>query len=82
MPDFITSRTFRSLPSSFSGYLPATSLILLATLIPVQKNIRLFFRKQVKEETFIVSIKNFILFLLAHTALIALGSLLPGWGPT
>jgi 1,4-dihydroxy-2-naphthoate octaprenyltransferase len=58
------------------GYLHALSLLLLVTLIPVQKNISLFFRKQVKEETFIVSVKNFIIFLLTHTVLIAAGGLL------
>jgi 1,4-dihydroxy-2-naphthoate octaprenyltransferase len=63
------------------GYLPALSLLLLVTLMPVHKNIRRFFKKQVKEETFIVSVQNFILILLTHTVLIAAGSLLPGWGP-
>jgi 1,4-dihydroxy-2-naphthoate octaprenyltransferase len=62
------------------GYLPSLSLLLLLTLIPVQKNIGRFFKKQVKEETFILSVKNFILFLLVHTVLITAGSLLPGWG--
>ncbi len=63
------------------GYLSPLSLVLLVTLIPVQKNISLFFRKQVKEETFIVSIKNFVLIISVHIALIFLGALLPGWGP-
>jgi 1,4-dihydroxy-2-naphthoate octaprenyltransferase len=63
------------------GYLPWLSLLMLVTLIPVQKNINRFFKKQIKEETFIVSIKNFILILLTHAALIAAGSFLPGWGP-
>lgn len=57
------------------------SLILLATLIPVQRNINLFYKKQVKEETFVVSIKNFLLIIIVHTVLILLGSLLPGFGP-
>lgn len=64
-----------------AGYLPLTSLLLLLTLIPVQKNINAFFKKQVKEETFIVSIKNFIIIISAHIVLIILGSLLTGWGP-
>lgn len=58
------------------GYLPALSLLLLVTLIPIQKNISRFFKKQIKEETFILSVKNFIVFLLAHTVLIAAGGLL------
>ncbi len=62
-------------------YLSPLSLILLVTLIPVQKNINVFFKKQVKEETFIVSIKNFVLIISVHILLIFLGSLLPGWGP-
>jgi 1,4-dihydroxy-2-naphthoate octaprenyltransferase len=62
-------------------FLSPLSLILLVTLIPVQKNISVFFKKQVKEETFIVSIKNFVLILSVHIVLVFLGSLLPGWGP-
>jgi 1,4-dihydroxy-2-naphthoate octaprenyltransferase len=61
-------------------YLPVTSLLLLLTLIPVQKNINAFFKKQVKEETFIVAIKNFLLIIIAHIVLIFVGTLLPGWG--
>lgn len=64
-----------------AGFLPPLSLLLLLTLIPVQKNINVFFRKQVKEETFSVSIKNFVLIISAHIILIAAGCFLPGWGP-
>lgn len=63
------------------GLLPPTSLLLLLTLVPVQKNIRAFFKKQEKGETFILSVKNFLIVILAHSALIALGGLLPAWGP-
>lgn len=59
-------------------YLSPLSLVLLITLIPVQKNINLFFKKQVKEETFVISVKNYIIILLTHTVLIALGALLKG----
>lgn len=62
-------------------FLSPLSLILLVTLIPVQKNINTFFKKQVKEETFIISIKNFVLIISVHILLIFLGGLLPGWGP-
>jgi 1,4-dihydroxy-2-naphthoate octaprenyltransferase len=62
-------------------YVSPLSLLLLATLIPVQKNINAFFRTQVKAETFSVSIKNFVLIIAVHTALIFAGSFLPGWGP-
>ena len=64
-----------------AGFLSPLSLILLITLIPVQKNIKLFFEKQIKEETFSVSIKNFLLVIIGHTLLIFLGSMLPGWSP-
>lgn len=64
-----------------AGFLSPLSLILLISLIPVQKNINLFFKKQVKEETFIVSIKNFLIVIILHTLLIFGGSFLPGWGP-
>lgn len=63
------------------GYISPLSLLLLLTLIPVQKNINLFFKKQVKSETFGVSIKNFILIIVVHSALMFAASFLPGWGP-
>lgn len=61
------------------GFLPPLSLVLLLTLIPVQRNLNIFRQKQLKEETFSVSIKNFVLILSAHTALIFFGGLLPAW---
>jgi 1,4-dihydroxy-2-naphthoate octaprenyltransferase len=64
-----------------AGFLTPLSLLVVLTLIPVQKNIRLFFRKQVKSETFIVSVKNFVLIISAHILLLAAGCFLPGWGP-
>lgn len=64
-----------------AGFIPPLSLLLLVTLIPVQKNINLFFKKQKKEETFIVSIKNFLMIIILHILLIYFGSFLPGWGP-
>ncbi len=63
------------------GFLTPLSLLVLVTIIPVQKNIKLFFKKQVKAETFIVSIKNFVLIISVHIILIAAGCFLPGWGP-
>lgn len=64
-----------------TGYLTPISLILLISLIPAQNNINLFFKRQIKEETFIVAIKNFLIVIILHTLLIFLGSFLPGWGP-
>jgi len=65
----------------FLKLLSPMSLLLLVTLLPVQKNINRFRKRQLKEETFASSIKNFILIILVHTVLILLGCLLPGWGP-
>ncbi len=55
------------------------SLLTLITLFPVQKNIRRFFLRQDKEQTFIVSIQNFVLIIVAHSALMLLGGFLPAW---
>lgn len=62
------------------GFLSPLSLLLLVSLIPVQRNINLFFKKQIKEETFIVSIKNFLIVIILHILLILSGSFIPGWG--
>jgi len=59
-------------------YLSPLSLGLLLTLVPVQKNINMFYKKQVKEETFIVSIKNFLIIIIAHTLLIFISGLIYG----
>ena len=61
------------------GFLSPLSLILLITIIQVQKNINVFNNRQIKEETFIISIKNFLLIIVAHTILIFAGGLLSGW---
>ncbi len=56
-------------------FLTPLSLFLLITLLPVQRNIRIFAVKQTKEETFVIAIKNFILIISVHIALICLGIL-------
>lgn len=53
--------------------LPLICLLLFATLVPVQKNIRTFFQKQIKSETFVLSIQNYIIIMGAQTLLIFLG---------
>ncbi|NLM38038.1 MAG: UbiA family prenyltransferase [Firmicutes bacterium] len=58
------------------GFLSPLSLLLLLTVIPVQKNINLFWAKQDKEETFNLAVKNFLMVIIPHTALIFLGGLL------
>lgn len=62
-------------------FISPLSLLLLISLFPVQRNINKFYKKQVKEETFILAIKNFVIIISLHIILIFLGSLLPGWGP-
>jgi 1,4-dihydroxy-2-naphthoate octaprenyltransferase len=58
------------------GLLTPLSLIILLTVLPVQKNISSFNKKQIKEETFIVSIQNFLLIIITHTILIFAGGVL------
>lgn len=62
------------------GFLSPLSLLLLLTIIPVQKNINRFFEKQVKAETFSVSIQTFLMMISVHIILLFAGGLLPGWG--
>ena len=55
--------------------LPYVSLLFLLTFIPLRNNVRAFLLKQSKKETFVLSIKNFVLMnvCLIFTLLIALG---------
>lgn len=46
--------------------LPMASLLVLITLIPVYKNIRIFYKRPIKSETFIFAVKNFILINVSH----------------
>lgn len=50
-------------------------LLSLVTIIPVQKNINRFFKKQEKATTFICAIKNYILIMGANVIVIFLSSL-------
>lgn len=50
-------------------------LLYLFTLIPVQRNIRVFSKKQEKGETFIVSVKNYVIIMGALTILIFVSGL-------
>ncbi len=54
------------------------SLLSLLSIYWVQKNIRIFFNKQEKTETFICSIRNFIIIMGTNTAVIFLSVLLSG----
>lgn len=51
-------------------------LLSLLTLIPVQKNIMAFFKKQIKAETFIYSIKNYVLIMSADCLLMFISGLM------
>jgi 1,4-dihydroxy-2-naphthoate octaprenyltransferase len=51
-------------------------LLSLASIIPVQKNINVFFKKQEKETTFICAIKNFILIMGANSLMIFISVLI------
>lgn len=52
-------------------------LLSLLTIYPVGKNIRAFRKKQIKSETFILSIKNYIIIMGSLTVLIFISILLP-----
>jgi 1,4-dihydroxy-2-naphthoate octaprenyltransferase len=55
--------------------LPVVCLVALLSLIPVQKNIKIFKREQIKEKTFVISVKNYILIMGTNTILIFLGGM-------
>ena len=58
------------------GILSPVCLLVLLTLIPVQKNINVFRAQQVKAETFITSIKNFVIIMGSISALIFASALI------
>lgn len=58
------------------GILSPICLLSLLTIIPVQKNIGTFFKKQEKATTFMVSILNFVIIMGANTLLIFVSALL------
>lgn len=45
---------------------PVTSLLVILTIIPMNKNIKLFTQSPIKSETFILSVKNFALMNITH----------------
>ncbi len=58
------------------GILHPICLLALLTIIPVQKNINLFFKKQVKEITFLCAIKNYIIIMGANSLVIFISAFL------
>lgn len=61
----------------FVKILSPLCLLALLTLYPVEKNIRAFRKRQVKSETFVVSIKNYVTIMGSVTLLIFISLLLP-----
>ena len=57
------------------GIISPLCLLSLLTLIPVQKNINIFFKLQDKEKTFICSIKNYVIIMASLTLLILVSAL-------
>ena len=57
----------------FMGVLPKFSLLTLISIIPVWKNTQIFMHKQVKRETFSLSIKNATLICLSFIIFMGLG---------
>lgn len=55
------------------GVLPKLSLLTLLSVVPVLKNTRLFLKKQVKTETFILAIKNATIICLSFVVFMGLG---------
>ncbi len=55
---------------------PLVSLLNLGTYIVINKNIKLFFEKQTKKDTFVVGVKNFVIMNTALVVTIAIGVLI------
>jgi len=53
--------------------IPLTGLLVLLTFIPVQKNIGLFLSKQSKRDTFVISVKNFVIMNVSLIAAMLIG---------
>jgi 1,4-dihydroxy-2-naphthoate polyprenyltransferase len=58
------------------GILHPVCLLSLITLIPVQKNINIFFKKQEKAVTFLCAIKNYIIIMGANSLVIFISAFL------
>lgn len=59
-----------------SGILSPLCLLGFLTIIPVKRNINKFFKKQIKSETFIVSVQNFVIIISAHIILVFVSAFL------
>lgn len=52
---------------------PIVSVISLLTFIPVSRNIKIFFQKQTKRDTFVLAVKNFVILNLIQVFTIGIG---------
>jgi 1,4-dihydroxy-2-naphthoate octaprenyltransferase len=57
------------------GALPLLSIIVLAAIVPIRKHKGLFNKVQTKKDTFVLSVKNFVLMNTALVLTIALGAI-------
>lgn len=57
--------------------LPLVCLATLLTIWAVQKNINTFFERQIKAETFVLAVKNYMIIMGANTVMIFIGGLVP-----
>ena len=55
---------------------PILSLIVLLTVIPLNKNIKLFNQKHIKSETFVYSVKNFAMINVTHILAVSVALIL------
>ncbi len=53
--------------------IPIASAISLLTFIPVSKNIKMFFEKQSKKDTFVFAVKNFVMLNIVQVLTIGIG---------
>ena len=58
------------------GWLPLTCLLVFVTVLPVRKNVQAFNALQTKKDTFIISVKNFVLMSSAYFLTLVLGVLI------
>lgn len=61
------------------GVHPVLVVLLLLTLIPLRRNIALFYEKQEKATTFILAVKNFVLMSMARVIVLGLAVVLDIW---
>ncbi len=56
--------------------IPIISAISLLTFVPVSKNIKMFFEKQTKKDTFVLAVKNFVVLNIVQVLTIGIGTII------